>query len=74
MTLFIDNFSEQNNCQIFFLMAELNELLFNSDSDDESFMGFEVKYIINSLRTRGGICRPRTHRHADEWRQLPPYD
>ena len=30
--------------------------------------------MINSLRTRGGICRPRTHRHADEWRQLPPYD
>ena len=33
-TLFIDDFSEQNNCQIIFLMAELNELLFNSDSDD----------------------------------------
>ena len=29
---------------------------------------------LNSLRMRGGICRPRTHRHADEWRQLPPYD
>ena len=44
-TLFIDDFSEQN-CQIIFLMAELNELLFNSDSDDEQFMGFEAKYII----------------------------
>ena len=42
-TLFIDNFSEQNNCQIIFLMPELNELLFNSDSDDEQFMGFEAK-------------------------------
>ena len=38
-------FSEQN-CQIIFLMAELNKLLFNSDSDDEQFMGFEAKYII----------------------------
>ena len=44
-TLFIDDFSEKNNCQIFFLMAELNELLFNSDSD-EQFFGFEAKYII----------------------------
>ena len=41
-TLFIDDFSEQNNCQIIFLMA----VLFNSDSDDEQFMGFEAKYII----------------------------
>ena len=40
------DFSEQNNCQIIFLMAELNELLFNSDSDDEQFMGFEAIYII----------------------------
>ena len=46
VTLFIDDFSEQNNCQIIFLMAELNELLFNSDSDDEQFMGLEAKYII----------------------------
>ena len=45
-TLFIDDFSEQNNCQIKFLMAELNELFLNSDSDDEQFMGFEAKYII----------------------------
>ena len=45
-TLFIDGFSEKNNCQIIFLMAELNELLFNSDSDDEQFIGFEAKYII----------------------------
>ena len=45
-TLFIDNFSKQNNCRIIFLMAELNKLLFNSDSDDEQFMGFEAKYII----------------------------
>ena len=37
---------EQNNCQIIFLMEELNELLFNSDSDDEYFMGFEAEYII----------------------------
>ena len=27
-------------------MPELNKLLFNSDSDDEHFMGFEAKYII----------------------------
>ena len=46
-TLFIDDFSGQNNCQIIFKMAELNELLFNSDSD-EQFMGFEAKYIIKS--------------------------
>ena len=45
-TLFIDDFSEKNNCQIIFLMAELNELLFNSDSDDEQFIGFEAKYVI----------------------------
>ena len=45
-TLFIDDFPEQNNCQIIFKMAELNELLVNSDSDDEQFMGFEAKYII----------------------------
>ena len=45
-TLFIDDFSEQYNCQIIFLMAELNELLFNSDSDDEQFMGSEAEYII----------------------------
>ena len=44
-TLFIDDFSEQN-CQIIFKMAELNELLFNSDGDDEQFMGFEAKYMI----------------------------
>ena len=43
--LFIADFSEQNNCQIIFLMPELNEL-FNSDSDDGQFMGFEAKYII----------------------------
>ena len=27
-------------------MAKLNEVLFNSDSDDEHFMGFEAKYNI----------------------------
>ena len=50
MTLFIDDFSEQNNCQIIFLMAELNKLLFYSDSDDEHFMCFEAKYMINPFR------------------------
>ena len=43
---FIDNFSEQTNCQIILKVAELNELLFTSDSDDEHFMCFEAKYII----------------------------
>ena len=46
MTLFIEDFSEQNNCQIICQMTELNELLFNYDSDDEHFMGFEAKYMI----------------------------
>ena len=45
-TLFIVDFSEKNNCQIILKMAELNEVLFNSDSDDEQFIGFEAKYII----------------------------
>ena len=29
-------------------MAELNELLFNSDSDDEQFMGFEANILLNN--------------------------
>ena len=36
----------ENQLSNHFKMAELNELLFNSDSDDEQFIGFEAKYII----------------------------
>ena len=43
--------SEQTNCQIIFTMASFNELLFDSDSDDEYFMGFETEEINNNDTT-----------------------
>ena len=46
--MFIDNFSEQNNCQITFKMAELNKLLFNSYSDDEQLWVLRLNILLNN--------------------------
>ena len=44
------------------------------DSEEEIDLGVTIHKSLTLLRTSGGIRRPRTHRHADERRQLPPYD
>ena len=52
-------------------------IMTNKANSKISFLHHNLKGCsekLNSLRTSGGIRRPRTHRHADERRQLPPYD